>query len=141
MTFALRFLAAALVFCAGPACTQQFPSRQIPLVVPFAAGGSNDVIARVIGARLQKAFGQPVVIENQSGASGSIGVTRVAKSEPDGHTLVFELLGDLYTLPLSGGAAKRITSGPAFDSQPRYSPDGKRVAFVTTSVSQRVLNA
>ncbi len=50
---------------------------------------------------------------------------------PDGQTLVFELLGDLYTLPLSGGEAKRITSGPAFDSQPRYSPDGKKIVFLS----------
>src|SRR5437867_7177553 len=50
---------------------------------------------------------------------------------PDGQTLVFELLGDLYTLPLSGGEAKRITSGPAFDSQPRYSPNGKQIVFLS----------
>src|SRR5437870_1175598 len=50
---------------------------------------------------------------------------------PDGRTIVFELLGDLYALPVSGGAAKRITSGPAFDSQPRYSPDGKRIVFLS----------
>ena len=50
---------------------------------------------------------------------------------PDGQTLVFELLGDLYTLPLSGGDAKRITSGPAFDSQPRYSPNGKQIVFLS----------
>ena len=50
---------------------------------------------------------------------------------PDGQTIVFELLGDLYTVPLSGGEAKRITSGPAFDSQPRYSPDGKKLVFLS----------
>jgi len=50
---------------------------------------------------------------------------------PNGHTIVFELLGDLYTLPLSGGEAQRITSGPAFDSQPRYSPDGKTIVFLS----------
>src|SRR6058998_751889 len=50
---------------------------------------------------------------------------------PDGQTLVFELLGDLYTLPLSGGEAKRVTSGPAFDSQPRYSPDGRTIVFLS----------
>ena len=50
---------------------------------------------------------------------------------PDGKTLVFELLGDLYTLPISGGQAKRITSGLPFDSQPRYSPDGKRIVFLS----------
>src|SRR2546428_1329002 len=50
---------------------------------------------------------------------------------PDGRTIVFELLGDLYTLPIGGGAAKRLTSGLAFDSQPRYSPDGKWIAFLS----------
>lgn len=50
---------------------------------------------------------------------------------PDGKTIVFELLGDLYTLPISGGTATRITSGPAFDSQPRWSPDGKRIVFLS----------
>jgi Tol biopolymer transport system component len=50
---------------------------------------------------------------------------------PDGRTIVFELLGDLYTLPMTGGTATRITSGPSFDSQPRYSPDGKRIVFLS----------
>ena len=50
---------------------------------------------------------------------------------PDGRTIVFELLGDLYTLPIAGGEAKRITSGLPFDSQPRYSPDGKRLVFLS----------
>ncbi len=50
---------------------------------------------------------------------------------PDGRTLVFELLGDLYTLPLAGGTARRLTSGPAFDTQPRWSPDGKRIVFIS----------
>src|SRR5262245_52265380 len=50
---------------------------------------------------------------------------------PDGATLVFDLVGDLYTLPIAGGTATRITSGPAWDSQPRYSPDGKTLAFTS----------
>src|SRR6267143_1005325 len=50
---------------------------------------------------------------------------------PDGKTIVFELLGDLYTLPVAGGTATRITSGPGFDSQPRWSPDGKRIVFLS----------
>jgi tripartite-type tricarboxylate transporter receptor subunit TctC len=114
MTSALRFLAVVLCFFAGSACAQQFPSRQITLVVPFAAGGSNDVIARVIGARLQKAFGQPVVIENQSGASGSIGVARVAKSEPDGHTLV--VVSSTFTINAV------LQSKQSFDAQASFAP-------------------
>src|SRR6185503_8816715 len=50
---------------------------------------------------------------------------------PDGRSIVFELLGDIYTMPLAGGAATRVTSGPAFDSQPRWSPDGKRIVFLS----------
>src|SRR5438034_7796699 len=50
---------------------------------------------------------------------------------PDGKTIVFELLGDLYTMPIAGGTATRITSGPGFDSQPRWSPDGKRIVFLS----------
>jgi Tol biopolymer transport system component len=50
---------------------------------------------------------------------------------PDGNTIVFELLGDLYTLPIGGGAATRITSGPGYDTQPRYAPDGRRLVFLS----------
>src|SRR6266571_2221885 len=50
---------------------------------------------------------------------------------PDGRTLVFDLLGDLYTLPITGGTATRLTSGPAFDRDPVFAPDGKRIAFVS----------
>src|SRR5919107_15160 len=50
---------------------------------------------------------------------------------PDGRTIIFDLLGDLYTLPIGGGKATRVTSGPPFDAQPRWSPDGKRVVFTS----------
>jgi tripartite-type tricarboxylate transporter receptor subunit TctC len=84
LTLAAVVLAALL---ARQAQAQTFPTRSVLIVVPFAAGGSNDIIARVIGERLQKAWGQSVVVENQAGAAGSIGVARVAKADPDGHTL------------------------------------------------------
>lgn len=64
-----------------------FPTKPILLVVPFAPGGSNDIMARVIGEQMTKSLGQAVLVENQTGAAGSIGVGRVAKSDPDGHTL------------------------------------------------------
>ncbi len=66
---------------------QTFPSKPITLIVPFPPGGSTDVAARIVGERMRQALGQPVIIENAGGAGGSIGVGRLARSTPDGHTI------------------------------------------------------
>ena len=82
-------LAAALTIVgSNPATAQAFPSRPITIVVPFAAGGPIDTLARVMAERMRAPLGQPVVIENVTGAAGSIGVGRVARASPDGYTLV-----------------------------------------------------
>jgi tripartite-type tricarboxylate transporter receptor subunit TctC len=84
---------------------QVYPSRPITMVVPFAAGGPTDVIGRVLAERMRVSFGQTVIIENVTGAAGSIAVGRVARAVPDGHTLsignwgTHVLNGALYTLP------------------------------------------
>jgi tripartite-type tricarboxylate transporter receptor subunit TctC len=78
---------AAISGCAGSAAAQSFPSRPITMIVPFAAGGPTDVIARVIGERMGQSLGQPVVIENVTGAGGTIAAGRVARAAPDGYTL------------------------------------------------------
>ena len=84
-----RFFAAALL--AGAALTasaQQFPTKQMRMVVPAPAGGSSDIIGRLIAEHLQKRLGQTMITENRAGAGQTIGIGYVAKSDPDGHTLV-----------------------------------------------------
>ncbi len=86
----LTVTAAALVvtLVAGGDCwAQAFPSRPVTMIVPFAAGGPADVIARVLAERMRLSLGQPVVIENVAGAAGTIATGRVARATPDGYTL------------------------------------------------------
>jgi len=71
----------------GTALAQGFPSRPITMIVPFAAGGTSDVIARTVAEQMTSALGQPVVIENVGGAGGSIALARVARAEADGYTI------------------------------------------------------
>src|SRR6195256_3932575 len=81
-------LACAAPFApAGTAHAQPYPSRPITLVVPFAAGGPTDTLARIIGERMRQSLGQTIVIEATTGAAGSIGVGRVARAAPDGYTI------------------------------------------------------
>ena len=82
-------LVALIAPCATGAAAQDYPARAIRIVVPFAPGGGTDVIARVMGQPLQEAHGQSVVVDNRAGAGGNIGTELVAKSAPDGHTLLF----------------------------------------------------
>lgn len=85
--------AAIFAVAAGAALAQQFPSRAIRLVVPFAPGGSTDFVARLVGQKLFDSAGQQVVVDNRGGASGMIGNELVAKSPPDGYTLTIGTLG------------------------------------------------
>ena len=98
-----RMLGSALVILAlgsgaAPAQAQTYPTRPIRFIVPFPAGGVADVTARLVGQRLGEALGQTVVIENRTGASGTLGVDAATKATPDGYTLLFTT-GDFITTP------------------------------------------
>jgi tripartite-type tricarboxylate transporter receptor subunit TctC len=117
-------VAALLSLCfAGSAFGQQFPGRPIRLIVPYAAGGTSDILARQIGPKLTEAWGQPVVIENRTGANGNVGADFVAKSAPDGYTL---LITDLGGLVISASVYAQLPFNPAKDFSPvvmvSYSP-------------------
>src|SRR3954453_14593796 len=85
-----RLLAAACMLAAATtaAAADTFPSRPVTMVVPFGAGGPTDALARIVAERMRAALGQTVLVENVTGASGTIGITRVARAAPDGYTMV-----------------------------------------------------
>jgi tripartite-type tricarboxylate transporter receptor subunit TctC len=86
--------ALALLWC-GPLGAQDWPSRQVTIVVPFSAGSTPDSIARIVGDRLQQKLGQPFIVENRTGAGGNTGTAAVAKATPDGYTLGVSIVGPL----------------------------------------------
>ncbi|HEY5900375.1 MAG TPA: tripartite tricarboxylate transporter substrate binding protein [Burkholderiales bacterium] len=108
----LAFIAACVAL--STAFAQDYPTRPIRLVVPYAAGGTSDILARQIGPKLSETLGQPVVIENKTGANGNVGADFVAKSAPDGYTL---LITDVGGLVISASVYKL-----AFDPSKDFSP-------------------
>jgi tripartite-type tricarboxylate transporter receptor subunit TctC len=93
------FLAVVASLLALSAGAQGFPSRPITVVVPFAAGGPTDTIARVLAERMSRSLGQPVVAENTAGAGGTIAVSRVARAAPDGYTIFIGHNGPMVLAP------------------------------------------
>lgn len=86
--------AAAVVFMAGPVAAQgQWPTKPVRIVVPFAAGGTTDILARAVAPELSKAFGQQFIVDNRAGAGGNVGTDIVAKSANDGYTLLMGTVG------------------------------------------------
>lgn len=119
------FVGALLI--ATPALAQSFPAKPVRLVVPFAAGGSNDAFARAINDRLAAILGQPVILDNRPGAGGITGMDHVARATPDGHTLLV-LSTAFTTLP----AVQKLPFDPITDFAP--------VAFIGRSAMALVVH-
>jgi tripartite-type tricarboxylate transporter receptor subunit TctC len=116
--FLATALAALTTFMATPSAWAQsasWPTRPVKIVVPFAPGGTTDILARAMAPELSKAFGQPFVVENRAGAGGNIGADVVAKSTPDGYTLLMGTVG-------THGINKSLYSKMAYDPQKDFAP-------------------
>ncbi len=120
----LRLLAAvACVFCSTLATAQPWPSKPIRIIVPYPAGGTSDILARALGPGITAALGQPVIVENKPGSTGNVGAELVAKSPPDGYTL---LLADIGSLAIGPSIFPTLPFDPVKDFAPvimvAYSP-------------------
>jgi tripartite-type tricarboxylate transporter receptor subunit TctC len=120
-----RMLLAALSLCAmaPPAFAAGYPDHAIRMIVPFAAGGGTDVLARIIAQNLNSKWGQPVVVENQPGASGAIGTRAVMKASPDGYTLLMASTGALMAVSSGGDGpfdVNKVLAPIAIGAAPPY---------------------
>jgi tripartite-type tricarboxylate transporter receptor subunit TctC len=112
----LRFVVAALVLLVLPsAFAQDYPTRPIKMIVPFPAGGPTDIFARAVGQKLQELLGQPVILDNRSGAGGVTGIDAVAKADPDGYTIG---IGSAGPLAISASLLKSIPYDSSKDLAP-----------------------
>ncbi|MDD0837709.1 tripartite tricarboxylate transporter substrate-binding protein [Curvibacter sp. HBC61] len=111
MRIGLSSLAAACLMAVAPAQAQTFPDKPVTMLVPFAAGGPTDVVARLIAIPMGKALGQTVLVENAAGAGGTIAATKTARSAPNGYTIFLHHMG-MSTAP---ALYKKLTFDPLKD--------------------------
>jgi tripartite-type tricarboxylate transporter receptor subunit TctC len=100
--FLIAAAAALLTLGAAAQTASGYPSRAIKIVVPFTAGSATDIMARIVGDKISTSLGQPVIVENKAGAGGTLGAAQVAKSEPDGYTLLVVSTGHVVNPVLYG---------------------------------------
>jgi tripartite-type tricarboxylate transporter receptor subunit TctC len=111
----LTGVAAAILLAPSLAAGQAYPSKAIRMVVPFAPGGTSDIIGRTLGQRLSEAWMQPVIMDNRAGVAGSLGTTVVVKSPPDGYTL---LVGNVGPVAVNNQIYTSVTYDPIKDFTP-----------------------
>ena len=106
---------ASRLLLATPAAAQDYPTKPVTIIIPFAAGGAGDILARILSPRLEKAFGKPFVVENKPGAGGVIGAVATARAEPDGHTI---MIAPSPTMAVNVTLFKKLPYDPAADFVP-----------------------
>lgn len=115
MNRTFRNLLLLVAFAASAALAQSYPTKPLKLIVPFPPGGAVDVYARIVQPALAETLGQPIIIENKTGASGMIGAESVAKAPADGYTI---LVGNVATLAMNVGIYKKMPYDPVKDFAP-----------------------
>ena len=113
----LLAILAGMAFCAASAFAQTYPTRPVTLIVPFAAGGPTDIIARIVGEYYSKTLGHQFVVENVAGAGGTTGITRGAQAKPDGYTIMMGHMG-------THGAAPALYANLKYDPVKDFDPIG-----------------
>src|SRR3954447_18077522 len=122
----LRVLAFLCLLVAGSAHAAEFPSCTVTIISPYQAGGTSDIIARILAQKLQERWGKPVIVENRAGANGGIGVAAVVHAAPDGHTLL-------------AVASSALTINPTFYPSLPYDVDRDLAAITRTGMVANVL--
>jgi tripartite-type tricarboxylate transporter receptor subunit TctC len=110
-------VAAAVALAATPASAQNYPARPVTIIVPFAAGGPTDIIARIVGEYFSKTLGQQFIVENIAGAGGTTGITRAVQAKPDGYTIAMGHMG-------THGAAPALYPNLKYDPTKDFEPIG-----------------
>ena len=122
----IALAAMAATFTCGSALAQNYPNKPIRLIVPFAAGGTTDIIARVMSEPLTKALGQSVVVDNKGGAGGAIGAAEAARAAPDGYTL-------------SVATVSTTAANPAINPKLAYDPINDFVPVINIAATPNII--
>jgi tripartite-type tricarboxylate transporter receptor subunit TctC len=130
----LAAVAAGVGLWGSIAAAQNYPTRPITMIVPFAAGGPTDIIARIVGENMSKTLGQQIVIENVTGAGGTTGITRGAQAKPDGYTIMMGHMG-------THGAAPALYPKLRYDPTKDFAPIGLAAGTPILIVGKKALPA
>ena len=130
----LTILALGVAAPWNSAQSQEFPARTVTTVVPFAAGGAGDILSRILSKHLEQRLGKPFVVENKPGGGGTTGAVLVAKSSPDGHTLLMSPSGPIAVNPVRHQASQvRSAASSVRRTDSMSTPGGKTRSLTTRS--------